>query len=64
MAGEPFSSPEQARYYFWFPLGMAGMSLVLIVLGGLKYAKVAVQCISVLMLMTLLPYLLFYTGGM
>ena len=64
MAGEDFSSPEQARYYFWFPLLMTGVSLTLILAGSVKRATIVVQFLAALMLIPLFPYLLFYTGGM
>jgi hypothetical protein len=60
----PFSSLEQALYYRWLPACMAGAALVLILVRNVKYGVVAVQCVSVLMLMALLPYLLFAGGGM
>ena len=63
-AHERFSNAAQEQYYFWVPLLMAGMSAALIVLRDVKYARLAVQCLSMLMLTALLPYLLFYTGGM
>jgi hypothetical protein len=43
---------------------MAGAALVLILVRNVKYGVVAVQCVSLLMLMAFLPYLLFAGGGM
>jgi hypothetical protein len=59
-----FSSVEQEKYYRWLPLGMAGLSVALILLLRLDAMKIPVQFLAMLLLLALLPYLLFYTGGM
>ena len=62
MYGE-FSSIEQEKYYRWLPLGMAGLSALLILLLRLDAMKVPVQILAALLLFALLPYLLYSTGG-
>lgn len=59
-----FSNAAQAEYYRWLPLAMVGLSVALILLSRLNALKIAVQILATLLLLALLPYLLFYTGGM
>ncbi len=59
-----FSSAEQEKYYRWLPVGMAGVSILLIALVRLEAMKIPVQFLAGLLLLALFPYLLAYTGGM
>ena len=61
---DDFSSVAQARYYLWLPLGMAALSVMLILLLRVEALKIPVQIVATLQLLALLPYLLFFTGGM
>ena len=63
MAGGEFSSREQAFYYLHFPVLMACGAVALLLLRNLRFARILVQVLAVLMLFALLPYLFFYTGG-
>jgi hypothetical protein len=60
----PFSSLQQELYYRWLPVCMAGAALVLILLRNAKHGAVAIQCVSLLMLIAFLPFLLLAGGGM
>ena len=59
-----FANAGQERYYRWLPVGMVGVSVLLILLLRLDAMKIPVQILAGLMLLALLPYLLFFTGGM
>ena len=60
------SNPEQVRYYFVIPLLMASISMVLVMLLLMEVvaARVGAQVLAVFVLLALLPYVFFYTGGM
>jgi len=60
------SNAEQVRYYYVIPLIMTGISVVLLMLllMNILAVRVAAQVLAVVILLGLLPYLFFYTGGM
>jgi hypothetical protein len=59
------SNPEQYQYYFVVPLVMSGISLMLILLMAVRFTavRIAAQVLAVLVLLALLPYLFYFTGG-
>ena len=61
---DDLANPAQELYYRWLPVGMTALSIVLTLLLRFEAMKIPVQLAAMSMLLALLPYLLFFTGGM
>ncbi len=61
---DDLANSTQELYYRWLPVGMTALSIVLVLLLRFESMKIPVQIAAVSMLLALLPYLFFFTGGM
>jgi hypothetical protein len=60
---ERFSFPAQTNYYRWLPIGLTLISVLLILLTRSAKLSFFWNFIAGLMVLALLPYLIFGSGG-